>query len=82
MCVGKLLVRSGKLRGVIDFGQWDVGDPACDLCIAWTLFNGESRAVFRAMLPFAAGLTNTDAVESAHPLWLIAELLDDGTHTP
>lgn len=25
-----------------------VGDPACDLVIAWTFFNGESRKVFRA----------------------------------
>jgi aminoglycoside phosphotransferase (APT) family kinase protein len=28
-----------------------VGDPACDLSIAWTLFGGESRETFRAMIP-------------------------------
>ena len=28
-----------------------VGDPACDLTIAWTLLSGESREVFRSTLP-------------------------------
>jgi aminoglycoside phosphotransferase (APT) family kinase protein len=27
-----------------------VGDPSCDLAIAWTLFGGESREAFRAVL--------------------------------
>ena len=36
--VGNLLVRDGKLSAVIDFGQLSVGDPSCDLAIAWTLF--------------------------------------------
>jgi aminoglycoside phosphotransferase (APT) family kinase protein len=43
---GNLLVQEGRLSAVIDFGQLAVGDPACDLMIAWTLFNGESRAAF------------------------------------
>lgn len=48
---GNLLVKEGRLSAVIDFGQLTTGDPACDLAIAWTLFEGESREVFRAMLP-------------------------------
>ena len=44
---GNLLVRDGRLSAVIDFGTCGVGDPACDLVIAWTLFTGESRALFR-----------------------------------
>lgn len=44
---GNLLVRDGRLAAVIDFGTSGVGDPACDLVIAWTLFSGESRAAFR-----------------------------------
>ncbi len=44
---GNLLVRNGKLAAVLDFGTSGVGDPACDLVIAWTLFSGESRAAFR-----------------------------------
>lgn len=44
---GNLLVRDGRLAAVIDFGCCGVGDPACDLSIAWTLLHGESRAAFR-----------------------------------
>lgn len=49
---GNLLVKDGDLYAVIDFGSSAVGDPACDLVIAWTEFSGDSRAVFRAELPF------------------------------
>jgi aminoglycoside phosphotransferase (APT) family kinase protein len=45
-----LLVRNGALTGVIDFGGCGVGDPACDLVIAWTLFDDESRQVFHDRL--------------------------------
>ncbi|MFD0883593.1 aminoglycoside phosphotransferase family protein [Streptosporangium algeriense] len=44
---GNLLVRDGKLAAVIDFGTSGVGDPACDLVIAWTMFSGDSRRAFR-----------------------------------
>nr|WP_238351501.1 aminoglycoside phosphotransferase family protein [Kribbella shirazensis] len=44
---GNLLVRDGRLSAVIDFGTSGVGDPACDLVIAFTFFSGSSRAVFR-----------------------------------
>jgi aminoglycoside phosphotransferase (APT) family kinase protein len=47
---GNLLVREGRLCAVIDFGQLAVGDPACDLAIAWTFFRGKSREVFRSIL--------------------------------
>ena len=45
-----LLVADGELRAVIDFGCVAVGDPACDLAIAWTFFTDESRDVFRRSL--------------------------------
>ncbi|GAB2672839.1 aminoglycoside phosphotransferase family protein [Saccharopolyspora gloriosae] len=48
VAVGNLLVRDGRLSAVIDFGSCGVGDPACDLVIAWTLFTGASRDAFRA----------------------------------
>ncbi|WSQ14557.1 aminoglycoside phosphotransferase family protein [Streptomyces sp. NBC_01231] len=44
---GNLLVMDGKLTAVIDFGTSGVGDPACDLVIAWTMFSGASREAFR-----------------------------------
>ena len=44
------MVSNGKLNAVIDFGQLGIGDPACDLAIAWTFFKGESREAFRKAL--------------------------------
>jgi aminoglycoside phosphotransferase (APT) family kinase protein len=35
---------------VIDFSGLGVGDPACDLMIAWNLFSGERRDAFRKAL--------------------------------
>jgi aminoglycoside phosphotransferase (APT) family kinase protein len=52
---GNLLVQNGKLTSVIDFGQLTVGDPACDLAIAWTLLHGESREVFRSQISLDEG---------------------------
>ncbi|WP_282942639.1 aminoglycoside phosphotransferase family protein [Paenibacillus sp. RC67] len=48
---GNLLVNDGQLSAVIDFGTLGVGDPACDLMVAWTLLSAESRDNFRAALP-------------------------------
>ena len=45
---GNILVRCGRLAGVIDFGGVGVGDPACDLMVAWTLLHADARDVFRA----------------------------------
>ena len=45
-----LLVQNGKLAAVIDFGQLAVGDPSCDLAIAWAFFDEESRKVFHSAL--------------------------------
>ena len=47
---GNILVRGGKLHGIIDFGLMAVGDPACDLVIAWTFLRGPSREQFRSGL--------------------------------
>lgn len=45
---GNLLVKDGSLHAVIDFGSSAVGDPACDLVIAWTMLDERSRHVFRS----------------------------------
>lgn len=55
VAVGNLLVRDGVLSAVLDFGTSGVGDPACDLAIAWTLFRGESREAYRERLGVDAG---------------------------
>jgi aminoglycoside phosphotransferase (APT) family kinase protein len=97
---GNLLVEGARLSAVIDFGQFGVGDPACDLSIAWTFFQDESRLVFRTIvkpdpgmwsrgrgwtlwkaLTVAAGLTQTNAIESARPLQIIDEILAERRHS-
>ena len=47
---GNLLVKQGRLSAVIDFAGLGVGDPACDLMIAWNLFTAETRDLFHAAL--------------------------------
>lgn len=51
VAASNLLVHDGRLCAVIDFGCLGVGDPACDLTIAWTFFSGESRKAFRLAIP-------------------------------
>lgn len=50
LLAGNVLVHEGQVSAVIDFGALGVGDPACDLVIAWSLFAGESRQAFRQAL--------------------------------
>ncbi len=46
-----LLVVDGALSAVIDFGCSGVGDPACDLAIAWTFFADDDRRAFEESVP-------------------------------
>lgn len=66
VAVGNLLIRDGRLAAVIDFGTSGVGDPACDLVIAWTLFDDQSRKAFSAALSADPG---TWARGRAWALW-------------
>jgi aminoglycoside phosphotransferase (APT) family kinase protein len=52
IAAGNLLIQGGRLSALIDFGTCGVGDPASDLQIAWTYFEGDERRIFRE----AAGL--------------------------
>jgi aminoglycoside phosphotransferase (APT) family kinase protein len=45
-----LLVVEGRISAVIDFGCLGVGDPACDVMVAWKVLSGDSRETFRAAL--------------------------------
>jgi aminoglycoside phosphotransferase (APT) family kinase protein len=47
---GNLLTQHGRLSAVIDFGCLGVGDPACDLIVAWNLFSTATRTVLRDAL--------------------------------
>ncbi len=50
VAASNLLVQEGRLHAVIDFGSCGVGDPACDLVLAWTFLTESSRAAFRKTL--------------------------------
>ena len=45
-----VLVGDQELSAVIDFGLLGVGDPACDLMVAWMYLSADSRDVFRRAL--------------------------------
>ena len=45
-----LLVQDGRISAIIDFGCLSIGDPACDLMVAWTVLSAEARVGFRAAL--------------------------------
>lgn len=47
---GNILIENNRLSAVIDFADVGMGDPACDLIVAWSLLNAHSRAIFRAHL--------------------------------
>lgn len=44
---GNLLETTGNLSAVMNFGCLGVGDPACDLQVAWNFFPAEVRRAFR-----------------------------------
>ncbi|WP_406380010.1 aminoglycoside phosphotransferase family protein [Streptomyces sp. NBC_00197] len=47
---GNLLTLDGRLSAVIDFGGLGIGDPACDMTVAFTSMSAASRGVFRSAL--------------------------------
>jgi len=46
LSTGNILTTNGKLSGIIDFGGMALGDPACDLVIAWTYLSKKARSIF------------------------------------
>jgi aminoglycoside phosphotransferase (APT) family kinase protein len=47
-----LLLRDGRLSGVLDWATAGLGDPAVDLIPAWNLLTADTRRIFRdAMAP-------------------------------
>lgn len=58
VAAGNLLIEDGRLSAVIDFGGVGVGDPACDMTIAWTLLDSRSRKVFREAMGVSDAIWN------------------------
>lgn len=50
LSAGNLLLNDNRLSAVIDFGGLALGDPASDLAVAWSLFEGEAREAFRVAM--------------------------------
>lgn len=71
---GNLLLRQGKLAAVIDFGTCGVGDPACDLAVAWTLLTAAGRRAFRERLSVG------DATWARGRGWALWKTLADCSH--
>jgi len=44
---GNILINNDRLSAVLDFSDVGMGDPACDIVIAWSLLNARSRQIFR-----------------------------------
>ena len=68
---GNLLVRNGRLSGVLDFGDVAAGDPATDLSIAWMLLPGPARVRFRGLTCGADGWVDGDTWTRARA-WALA----------
>jgi aminoglycoside phosphotransferase (APT) family kinase protein len=91
VATGNLLVRDGRLAAVLDFGSSGVGDPACDIVIAWTFLRGRSRDRFRSELGVDPGtwargrgwalwkalITLADSPDAARPRRDIEQVLAD-----
>jgi aminoglycoside phosphotransferase (APT) family kinase protein len=61
------LVRDGRISGVIDWGCMGVGDPACDVMVAWKLHSAAARDAFREALP------TDDATWARARGWVVAQ---------
>ena len=45
-----LLVEDQRITGIVDWGTLCVGDPACDVKVAWAVLDAEARPIFRRLL--------------------------------
>lgn len=50
LSAGNLVQRAGRLSGVIDWSCLGAGDPACELQVAWSLFDPDTRERFRVAM--------------------------------
>jgi aminoglycoside phosphotransferase (APT) family kinase protein len=68
---GNLLVRDGRLSGVLDFGDLTAGDPATDLSVAWMLLREPVRSTFCDLTCGGAGWLDADTWTRARA-WALA----------
>lgn len=78
IAVGNLLQQNEKLTAVIDFSCLAVGDPACDLAIAWTFFDATSRKMFKKTVALDEATWNRGKSWALWKALIIASELIDG----
>lgn len=61
-----IIIEKNKLKAVIDFGLCAVGDPACDLTIAWSFLSEKNRDIFKTLISLD---TQTWERSKAWALW-------------
>ena len=66
-----ILIRGGRVSGVLDFGDITAGDPAGDLSIAWMLLPAAVHGDFRAAYHAAGQGPLTDAVWARGRGWAL-----------
>jgi aminoglycoside phosphotransferase (APT) family kinase protein len=67
-----ILVRRGRISGVIDFGDITAGDPATDLSVAWMLLPGRCHRAFRDAYHAAGGPAGSDGIWARAQGWALA----------
>jgi aminoglycoside phosphotransferase (APT) family kinase protein len=73
-----LVTRNGLLAGVIDWGDLCGGDPAADLQIAWTWFDGpERRRLWAELRPDPGTVARARANALAHAVAVVANSADN-----
>ncbi len=72
-----VLIRDGRLAGVLDWGGVGIGDPAVDVMVAWKLVAREERDRFRVLLDI------DDATWLRAQGWVLSQaLIALGYYTP
>jgi aminoglycoside phosphotransferase (APT) family kinase protein len=67
-----ILVRRGRISGVIDFGDITAGDPATDLSAAWMLLPAGCHRAFRDAYHAAGGPADSDGIWARARGWALA----------
>lgn len=52
MSPGNIIIENKQLKAVIDFSGIAVGEPSCDLVMAWTFFDETSKQIFKENLNY------------------------------
>ncbi len=66
-----ILIRDGRVSGVIDFGDITAGDPATDLSLAWMMLPAASHDQFRAAYAQAGHGPVSDAIWARGRGWAL-----------